>query len=193
MGVFDKFRKRPESTVESESANVVEKNNQQLLELAGAVSYGNEDVILEISNCISDAKHYFNTNREQYEERGIEEYDNSDFIEWIGLVDILVKNNYVCERDYKDEKDDFIYFVQNLAGMKVNSVYINPEWLSEDDSITQWCKVLDDKWKAQGICMAAFDIDSDSYVLFPCKTADFNQIKEYAAQIGQRIDFAKNM
>lgn len=193
MGLFDKFRKKPESSTEAESANAEIKYTQQLLEIAMAVSYGNEDVIREISNCISDTKRYFNANREQYEERSIKESDNLDEIKWIGLVNILIKNNYVCERDWKDDKDNFIYFVQNLAGIKTNNICINPDWLSENDSIAEWCPVLDDEWKSQGMCMAAFDIGSDSYVLFPYRTADLKQIKEYATQIGQRIDYGKDM
>ncbi|WP_160323650.1 DUF6630 family protein [Defluviitalea phaphyphila] len=111
---------------------------------------------------------------------------------WISLVSILEKNNYVCERDWKDEKEDFIYFVENLVGMKKYNVHIDPDWLNEDDFIPQWCQILDDKWKSQGVCMADFDIGSDSYVLFPCKTADLKLLQDYAAQIGERIDFAKD-
>ena len=53
--------------------------------------------------------------------------------------------------------------------------------------------ILDDKWRKQGIGIYAFDIDSDSYVLFPCKTQEFSKLRAYAKQLGFRIDYAKNM
>lgn len=51
--------------------------------------------------------------------------------------------------------------------------------------------ILDDKWRKQGIGIYAFDIDSDSYVLFPCKTQEFSKLRAYAKQLGFRIDYAK--
>lgn len=65
--------------------------------------------------------------------------------------------------------------------------------VEENGNITEWCDILDKKWEAEKVCVAAFDIDSDSYVIFPCLIEEFAELKKLAVQSGQRIDLVKNM
>ena len=37
-----------------------------------------------------------------------------------------------------------------------------------------------EKWAAQGFCIAEFDIDSDSYVLFICTCETLEKLKNWA-------------
>ena len=39
------------------------------------------------------------------------------------MVDTLEKYNYVCERDWKDEFEDFIYFLSNLKTFDIDINY----------------------------------------------------------------------
>lgn len=43
------------------------------------------------------------------------------------------------------------------------------------------------------IAMLAFDIDSDSYVFFPCDIAKIKQLEEWAKEEDFRIAYAKEM
>lgn len=54
-------------------------------------------------------------------------------------------------------------------------------------------EVLDDKWKKENIAMLAFDIDSDSYVFFPCDITKIKQLEEWAKEKDFRIAYAKEM
>ncbi|WP_058486455.1 DUF6630 family protein [Defluviitalea phaphyphila] len=118
MEVFDKFRKELEgdtqdksldSDTQDESVNVEKQYKQQYLEIARIVSFGNKDVMREVSDFISDPKHYFITHKEQYYEIGMEEFEDSNYMRWISLVSILEKNNYVCERlEWKNLKIQII-------------------------------------------------------------------------------------
>ena len=77
----------------------------------------------------------------------------------------------------KDEKEDFVYFFSNLKGVKTYNLTIDPDWFSAQGSIPEWCSILKEKWSAQDCFAAVFDIDSDSYVLFPCSGSDFAKLQ----------------
>ena len=179
MGLLDKFKKKPEYN--------------PIVEIAHIVSQGDSAVLTQAALCSADIKKFFFENISSYEERGIDSTTGENTLKWIGLVDILINANYLCERDWKDEKSDFIFFMQNLNTFKTLHLKIDEQQLDDSDDIPRWCEILDTLWGQQGVCVAAFDIDSDSYVLFPCKTNDLPTLQQYAAQLGQRIDLAKNI
>lgn len=179
--------------------NIVEKN---FIEIAKIVSNDDKAVMDEVKECVSDVEAYFKNNIAQYEERSIYEDGLEDIIEnpddlselaWIGIVDILEKNGYVCERDWQDELEDFIYFISATKGIKENNLVVEESWFDEDSDISEWCEVLDEKWQEQGYCVASFDINSDSYVLFSCNIKDFELLVKYADEVDYRIDLGKNL
>lgn len=179
MGLLDKFRKKPEQDF--------------IIEIARTVSQGDSAVLSQVSLCSADIRKYFSQNTAAYEERGIDGTADESTLKWIGLVDILINANYLCERDWKDEKTDFIFFLQNLNTTNTLHLKIDEHQLDDSGDITGWCETLDRLWEQCGACIAAFDIDSDSYVMFPCKTSDLPKIQQYAEQLEHRIDLAKNM
>ena len=177
MTLLNKFKKKPDPIVEID--RIITQNDSE--------------VISQAALCSTDAKKYFSENLISYENRGIDGTTDESTLKWIGLVDILINANYLCERDWKDEKPDFIFFLQNLNTTKALHLKIDEQQLDDSGDIPHWCDTLDTLWAQQGACIAAFDIDSDSYVLFPCKTTDLQALKQYAAQTNHRIDLAKNM
>ena len=154
--------------------------HKELLEIAQIVSHGDEAVLSELTRCLTDQDVYFSAHQERYEERGIESDAEPEQIRWLGLVDILEENNYVCERDWKDEKEDFVYFFSNLSGVKRLKLEVDPDWLDESGDIEAWCRILDEKWAGQQCCAAAINIDSDSYVLFACTLEDLARLEPLA-------------
>lgn len=179
MERLDKFKKSPE--------------HDPIIEIARTVSQGDSAVLTQAALCSADIEKYFSENIDSYDDRGIDDETDESTLKWIGLVDILINANYLCERDWKDEKSDFIFFLQNLNTTKALHLKIDEQQLDDSGDIPEWCEALDRVWEQQGVCIAAFDIDSDSYVLFPCKTTDLQSLKQYAAQTSHRIDLAKNM
>ena len=53
--------------------------------------------------------------------------------------------------------------------------------------------MLDEKWKEKGVCIAALDIDSDSYVIFPILESELDKLMELAEKVDGRIALAKEM
>lgn len=166
---------------------------QELLKIMECVTDGNQELMKELEECITDTTNYYKSHQEAFEERGMEEDEEKEWIQWIALVDILERENYVAERDWKDYKEDFLYYIGNLNGIKSKGLKIDSNWLDEDGEITEWLEILDKKWEKEGIAVFAFDIDSDSYVLFPCAIEKFEQLEEWAEEAGFRIAYGKDM
>lgn len=166
---------------------------QELLKIMECVTDGNKELIKELEDCILNTEDYYRNHQETFEERGIDEDEEEELIQWIALVDILEREGYVAERDWEDEKEDFLYYIGNLNKVKSEGLRIEDKWLDEDGEITEWLAILDEKWEKEGIAMFAFDIDSDSYVLFPCEVKKFEQLEEWAEKAGYRIAYGKDM
>ncbi|MDE7425327.1 MAG: hypothetical protein K2N51_16845 [Lachnospiraceae bacterium] len=166
---------------------------QELLKIMECVTDGNKELIKELEDCITDTINYYKSHQEVFKEWGIEKDEEEEWIQWIALVDILERENYVAGRDWKDEKEDFLYYIGNLNGIKSKGLKIDSNWLDEDGEITEWLEILDEKWEKEGIAMFAFDIDSDSYELFPCAIEKFEQLEEWAEEAGFRIAYGKDM
>lgn len=173
--------------------NTVE--NHLIYKIASLISDNDSDVIDELRQCIMDTSNYYSNHLAQYDERGMvyddgEEEEITD-IQWIGMVDILIKNKYACECDWKaDLTDEFLFNMEQIKGIKSNNLQLKEEWFDEGESITEWCEVIDEKWRTQNMCVAAIDIDSDSYVMFPCNMDILSILNEYAGELDFQIILA---
>ena len=189
MGFFDHFKKNEAAPEPLEPS--VKSIGPTVAEIARIISSGDEAVLRDITACTEDPASWFTAHQNRYEERGVDSVGDLDLVQWLGLVDILEEHGWVCERDWKDELEDFSYFVQNLHGFQKLGLELDPDWLDEDEDIPAWCGILTEKWSAQGVRMAAIDIDSDSYVLFPVSSARFAGLQKLAEGIGQHIDYVE--
>lgn len=173
------------------SNNVVNEN--PIYRIAAELSNNNASVLQEVSECLSNTKKYFSEHEEEYGERCVTDGEGEAVLQWLGMVDILQKNDYVCERDWEDELEDFLYFVRELEGVKRNGLALEEDWFDEDGEITDWCRIIDGKWESQNICVAAIDIGSDSYVMFPCNINVLQKISQYVGETNYRIARACEM
>lgn len=190
MGFFDRFKKKDGKLAVSpapEKAPV--PFGLATVEIARVISGGDEAVMEEIAACAENPKNWFEKHQERYEERGVDSPCDLDLIAWLGLVDILEEHGWVCERDWKDELDDFSYFLQNLHGFQQLGLEMNADWFNADGDIPAWCGVLTEKWADRGVRVATIGIDSDSYVLFPVSSAQFAALQTQAEEIGRSIDY----
>lgn len=189
MGFFDRFRKKEEAPPAPAAEH--KPFGPAAAEIAKLISAGDRAVLEEISACTENPRAWFETHQDRYMERSVMSADNSELIQWLGLVDILEEHGWVCERDWKDELEDFSYFIQNLHGFQQLGLKMDPAWFDPDGDIPAWCGVLTQKWEAQGVRVAAIGIDSDSYVLFPAPTAQLAALQTLAEEIGQSIDYVE--
>ena len=107
------------------------------------------------------------------------------------MVDELIESGDIIELDWKEYLEDFILQMKDLADKRL--LNIEKEWFNEDEDISSWCKILDEKWEKQGFCVGAMDINSDSYVMFICQNEILKKLILLGKKIKKRFDLAKNM
>lgn len=194
MGVFNIFKKifrndnenikNEENKKNQSNKSVIDdtylKNN--IINISNLISHNDSEVIDEINNLMNNKDNYIKNN-----ERGIDEKCSTSILFWLIMVDTLEKYNYVCERDWQDEFDDFIYFISNL---KTFNLDINNDIFNKNESITEWCKKIDNNCDPK--CIGCIDIDSDSFVLFVSNNDEINELKRLAREISKKIEYAKN-
>ena len=171
-------------------ADVKIANVEVYRELVKTIS-DNEDFLQNMDRCFCYPREYFKDNADRYEDRGITSRDAIDTFVWIAVADEMLESGIAIELDWKEEKDEFLSNIEELT--KENNLVVDEGMLDDEGDIPSWCKELDNKWMKDGYCVAGIDIDSDSYVLFVCKTDKLKSLTELAKSINHRIDFAQNM
>jgi len=173
-----------------DSSDVKIGNLEVYKELVKTIS-DDKDFLQNMDRCFCHPREYFKDNADRYEERGITNRDAIDTFVWIALTDELLESGAAIELDWKEEKEEFLSSIEGLANE--NDLVVDDVLLDDEGDIPTWCKELDNKWMKDGYCIAGIDIDSDSYVLFVCKTDKLKRLTELAKSINHRIDFAQNM
>lgn len=173
-----------------DSSDVKIGNLEVYKELVKTIS-DDKDFLQNMDRCFCHPREYFKDNADRYEERGITNRDAIDTFVWIALTDELLESGAAIELDWKEEKEEFLSSIEGLANE--NDLVVDDVLLDDEGDIPSWCKELDDRWMKDGYCIAGIDIDSDSYVLFICKTDSLRKLTELAKSINHRIDFAQNM
>lgn len=191
MGLFDRFKKDKKEA--SEATKPAGKNSQNLLEIMRIVSGGDENILKEADACLEDTAAYYEEHADAYDDRGMTGDEPKSELQWIGCVDLLIQNGYACESDWSEEADEFAAQLSALKTAKAFNLAPDSSLLDEGQSVPLWCKTFDEKWQGAGVVIGAFDIDSDSYVLFLCKNKDLDTLKILADKLGHRIDDARKM
>lgn len=185
MGFFDRFRR---GSVE-QPVREPEQIENELLEIVRIVSFGDEEILEKAREYIENTEGYCR----KYSEDFVSMEEDVSLIRWNRCIDLLISHEDACVCDWKAEAEDFFFAVSSLRRIRYLSLKISEKWFQKELSVDKWCEVLDEKWKKQDCVMAAFDMDSDFYVMFPCRKNDFIRLSELADRTGQRIDLAGNM
>lgn len=187
MGFFRNFIKRKEEIKPQKEIR------HEILEIAGIISDQDKKVMDELKECISDTRTYIASHVDMSEEWGLDACSNEKDVLRSALLYVLEEYNFVCVRDWKDEKDDFIYFVRDLEGFKKSGLSLEADWLDEKGSIAGWSRILDIQWENKDFCLAAIDIESDCYVLFVCNKNKLQYLQKLSEPVGYKIDYAKEI
>lgn len=161
------------------------------VEIAKIISHDDEKVIKDMEQLLADPISYLcdDDDLSEFEKKMIREQKVDDGTIWQGMITCLTRNNYACERDWKDELEDFFYFLDNLK----YDVKLDKDILDEDGDITEWCARLDKSLQDEGMCIGNMDTGGDSFALFICEIGVLKQLRGMARSIGRRIDCARKM
>lgn len=191
------------------------EREEVLLKIAQLISNNDSDVIIEVEECIDDIQKYIATHLEEYEDRSMTLKDDSEEdLQWLGMVNCLIRNNYVYETDDNVQITEFGWELKNLCGFKEYGLSLDSKFLDvdygvdrydineddedvfdydeeedfiEDDNIIGWCKYLDNKWADENVCIGMININSDSYIIFPIDCDVLEELEDLADSIDRHI------
>lgn len=191
------------------------EREEVLLKIAQLISNNDSDVIIEVEECIDDIQKYVATHLEEYEDRSMTlEDDSEEDLQWLGMVNCLIRNNYVYETDDNVQITEFGWELKNLCGFKEYGLSLDNKFLDvdygvdkydineddedvfdydeeedfiEDDNIIGWCKYLDNKWADENVCIGMININSDSYIIFPIDCDVLEELEDLADSIDRHI------
>ncbi|HJG08053.1 hypothetical protein B5F82_05125 [Megamonas hypermegale] len=191
------------------------EREEVLLKIAQLISNNDSDVIIEVEECIDDIQKYVATHLEEYEDRSMTlEDDSEEDLQWLGMVNCLIRNNYVYETDDNVQITEFGWELKNLCGFKEYGLSLDSKFLDvdygvdrydineddedvfdydeeedfiEDDNIIGWCKYLDNKWADENVCIGMININSDSYIIFPIDCDVLEELEDLADSIDRHI------
>ena len=191
------------------------EREEVLLKIAQLISNNDSDVIIEVEECIDDIQKYVTTHLEEYEDRSMTlEDDSEEDLQWLGMVNCLIRNNYVYETDDNVQITEFGWELKNLCGFKEYGLSLDSKFLDvdygvdrydineddedvfdydeeedfiEDDNIIGWCKYLDNKWADENVCIGMININSDSYIIFPIDCDVLEELEDLADSIDRHI------
>ena len=191
------------------------EREEVLMKIAQLISNNDSDVIIEVEECIDDIQKYVATHLEEYEDRSMTlEDDSEEDLQWLGMVNCLIRNNYVYETDDNVQITEFGWELKNLCGFKEYGLSLDSKFLDvdygvdrydineddedvfdydeeedfiEDDNIIGWCKYLDNKWADENVCIGMININSDSYIIFPIDCDVLEELEDLADSIDRHI------
>lgn len=166
----------------------------QILQLAKLLSMNNSSVMKEMEACAADTEKYCEEHRQEYEvpdwlEETMAEEDYG-CIQWIILTECLVKYNIAALLDWKCELEDFADWLKGLAGKRKYKLTFRTAWFDEDESLEEWCALLNAKWQSSGVCLVQLDMDNDAYIILPVLSEQYKSVIELAEAIGQKVYLA---
>lgn len=107
---------------------------------------------------------------------------------WLALVDELIARHCAVELDWRVDKDDLLWSLEQLQGYPQLSATTRASIaeLRNDDALTvNWLRAVAGQTAHDGMIIAVMDIDSDSYVTLLLKHDDYHR----AAQLARRLGF----
>ena len=151
-------------------------------------------IMEEMEACVADTEKYCKEHQQEYGILdcldGVITEEDYGCVQWFILAECLVKYNIAALLDWKCELEDFAYFVKGLAGKRKYKLTFRTAWFDEEESVEEWCAVLNGKWQSDGACLVQLDMDSDSCTLLPLLSDQYETVRRLAKEIGQRITLA---
>lgn len=186
-----------------------------LLKICELITDSDSEVLAEIEACIENIEGYIATHLEEYEERCMNlENDSEEDLQWIGMVNCLIRNNYAVEFSWDTTITEFGWGIKSLRSFKQLRLDLDRKFLDDDSGIDSydvdsddedvfdyqdeediiegediegWSRYIDNKWADEDICLAMIGGNEESYVIFIIETEVLEEIADLADSINRHI------
>lgn len=171
-------------------------DNKIFIEIGRIISRGNIEVVTQLEKALNDIEEYLKENRELgYKIGELNDKREQRVIKLNILVNILEKSNYLIYLDWKCELEDFKMLdkvIGKTMDKKIVDIFREINF-DEDEDIIVWSEEFDKHFEKLELLLASFDLDSDSYAIFPIDYENFKNIENMLKNIQLRVDFAKKI
>jgi len=198
MWPFGKNNNDVKKEQESNEKTISEQTIEEMcLKIAEIISENDKSVMIELKESYANPQTYI----AKYHEHLAEDYmlgedKMEDFVrdKWWLMTDILEIQEFVCKRDWKDELQNFLYFLSGTKRAVSENIRLDKLALpfSEDDDILRWSELIDKELINRNLAVGNIDTDSDEYTVFLCEVDELEVLGKCADTIGHKITFAKN-
>lgn len=197
MWLFGK-KKHQEAPQGNPMETVISQQEQEAyFEIVKQIAPHDPEVLHELREGFSNSEKYVGQHRERLQEEGWLEHEKVlECVQdpWWLMLDILQRYGYVCVRDWKDEWQDFRFFLCQTKRAQQEGIQIeasDPDFLEQGD-ISEWCRQLDEKLTERNLVVGNIDTESDAYAVFFCTREELDSLRQSASLLHQKIDFAKD-
>ena len=165
-----------------------------LFDITDIIAPGDQTVRQHLEEILADPEKYY---AEHYDALAIDPdfAPEADDLKWLCMAWMLIGQGYAYEADHdmEPEREDFAAWISGLYGTKKHALTIDADALEDHPYIPTWCVWVDEQWKEQGFCLGCIDIESESYVLFPCRIEELMRLSEIASDMCYRISYGAAM
>lgn len=108
---------------------------------------------------------------------------------WWLMRDVLEQYQVVCTRDWKDELEDFLFFLFGTKRAKAEGLTLDPRYfgLSRAGDIPEWSRLLNGKLADKGLVVGYLGTEADEYTLFLTTQEELDTLERLAYSIHQII------
>ncbi|HFI0054409.1 TPA: DUF6630 family protein [Streptococcus suis] len=181
---------------------LTEENLQDIFEIADLLSNGDRELFIQLKECVfaSDPNHILDLLEGILSPEAFDAFlDRVGEVEKDNLLTILLAllehNHYVCVRPRKDDLSDFIAAFDRLQSVRSAGIMLklDSDGLEASENIADWAALIDEKYASEQYCLAAVEMNADQYHLLFGKIASLARVQKLFANLGYRLDYAKNM
>lgn len=163
----------------------IKLNNSSLIyAVCKEITKEDKQVLEDFELCFNEPRMYYQMNIEEFIERGIEHYPTDEEIQWLSMVNILIKHNYAVELDWKCDFDEFNDQIQTIKNCPEYELTNTP---NQPEDVESWIEELNNQWENSNYCLGIIDINSDSYVLFVTEIDKISLLNALASRVNYKI------
>ena len=185
--------KEQKSSVETVSEQSIE---EMCLKIAEMISGNDKCVMTELKESYANPQAYIAKYHEHLsgdymlEENEMEAYVSD---KWWLMTDLLEIKEYVCKRDWKDELEDFLYFLSETKRAVSENIRLDELDLpfSEEGDIPEWSALIDKELTNKNLAVGNIETESDEYTVFLCAVDVLERLEKCAGAMNHKITCAK--
>ena len=162
------------------------------LEIARVITQSDSEVLSELQEALAAPERYLEREKERLQAlypRSEEELKRCAADPWWLMREILEQYQFVCTRDWKDEREDFLTFLFETRRAKAEGLLLDSNFFDfpQEGNIPEWSRLLEQKLAEKGLVVGYLGTEGDEYTVFFTTWKELALLERCASSIHQVI------